>query len=219
MNKFFVFDLDGTLIDTLAGIQVALNTTLKEFNYKINNYTKEQVKTFIGGGAERMFRLATNGEGTKEQFSRYLVNYSKYQLISEPFPGVKETLKELQNRGYKLLIYSNKPHDVLVELINAKMSEIDFIAVQGNDFVHPPKPNVQLLNEIMLKNNLNPEDGYYVGDSKFDIMTSRNAHLRSIIVSYGYEDQKIFNDINYKCDYYINSFEEILNILWNAMKS
>lgn len=213
MKHFFVFDLDGTLINTLPGIQHALNASLKELGYLKHDYSLEDVRSFIGGGSRRLFELATKGKMTKEQFSHFLSNYEKYQYISEPYEGVIETLKELNKKEVPILLYSNKPHELMIKLIKNKMSEINFLELQGNDFIHPPKPDATYLLELLKKHGLNSSDGYYVGDSKFDVLTSRNAQMKSVIVTYGYGGKDFINDEKYKSDYYIDSFKEVLKLL------
>ena len=210
MDKFVVFDLDGTLIDTLTGLTEAVNLTLKEIN-KPYIYTKEEVKTFIGRGAKRLFALASKNDNNPAEFELFLKNYERCQYISEVFPGVKKTLLALKEKGYKLLIYSNKPDSILQKLIKEKLGDIEFSYVQGQDNRYPPKPDITLLTNILNKLNLKAEDGIYVGDSIVDLETARNAKMKCVIFSFGYGDQKEI--INSSPDFYFDKFEQLNEIL------
>lgn len=210
MEKFIVFDLDGTLIDTLTGLTEAVNVTLKEIK-KPYHYEKKEIKTFIGRGAKRLFALASKNDNNPAEFDLFLKNYEKYQYISEPFEGVKETLINLKNKGYKLIIYSNKPNSILQKLIQNKLSDIEFSYVQGQDNNYPPKPDVTLLSEILNKLNLKMDEGIYVGDSIVDLETARNAKMKCVIFSFGYGNQEEI--LKAKPDYYFNDFKELDSIL------
>ena len=210
MEKFVCFDLDGTLIDTLTGITKAVNITLKEIGLPYQ-YDKKTVETFIGRGAKRLFNLAFKNNEKPADFDLFLKNYEKYQYVSEPFLGVVETLKELENRGYKLIIFSNKPDDILQKLIKEKLGEINFIKVQGQDKNYPPKPDVTLLKKILVENGLNEIDGFYVGDSVVDILTARNINMKCAIMSFGYGNKEEIDQE--KPDYYLDNFSDLLEIL------
>lgn len=210
MINYLVFDLDGTLIDTLTGITEALNVTLNELHFGLS-YNKETVKTFIGRGAKRLFDLGTKGDKNPADFNLFLKNYEKYQYISEPFDGVKETLKELNSMGIKVIVYSNKPNEILQKLMSNKLGDIEFLYLQGQDKNYPPKPDVTLLKKILDKFNLDPKNGMYVGDSVVDIFTANNIKMKSIILSYGYGNYDEM--MAAKPDYYIDDFKEILKII------
>ena len=216
MKNFVVFDLDGTLIDTLIGLTEAVNLTLKEIN-KPYYYSKEEVKSFIGRGARRLFTLATKNSFTDAEFDLYLKNYEKCQYISEPFNGAIETLTYLKEKGYKLIIYSNKPNDILQKLIKNKLGMIEFDYIQGQDNNFPPKPDITLLNKIFKELNLKSENGIYVGDSIVDLETAKNAKLESVIFSFGYGNQEEIK--NAKPDYYFDEFENLKEILWVNKKN
>ena len=216
MKNFVVFDLDGTLIDTLTGLTEAVNETLKELSLPYS-YKRDEVMTFIGRGAKRLFNLATKNENNPAEFALFLKNYEKHQYISEPYDHVLETLKELEKRKICLIIYSNKPNNILNKLIENKLNKINFLYVQGQDNNYPPKPDVTLLKSILNKFNLKPEDGLYVGDSIVDIETARNIKMKVAILSYGYGNKEEIKEA--KPDYYLDDFKEILEVLWQKNKS
>lgn len=213
MNKFIIFDLDGTLLDTLEGITEGLNLTLKELNFS-KNYSKEEVKSFIGNGARRLLFLALKREFNESEYSLYLKNYEKTQYISPFFKDVLNTLIDLKNKGYILMINSNKPDEILQKLIKNKFNGLEktlFSDIKGQDSSIKRKPDPTYLNELINKLNLKKENGFYVGDSIVDILVSKNLNIKSIIVSYGYGNQKEI--IDNKPSYYIDEFKKVEEIV------
>jgi len=218
-DKFLIFDLDGTLIDTNTGINKALNETLKKLRFK-KTFTCLETKKMIGNGAKVLFKRALNREFSIKEYNLFLENYEKYQYTSKLYPYVKKTLTELKKRGYLLFIYSNKPHELLINLVNDKFKyNLDlFSEIEGENIkLYPKKPNPDYLNLLMKKYKIISTNGYYIGDSKVDAILAKNANLSSIIVSYGYGIKSEIN-VNknykdYKIDYKIKKFNELLNIL------
>ncbi len=211
MKKFLIFDLDGTLIDTAEGITKAVNNVLAHFEYPYH-YTKEEIIKFLGHGARYLYAHATKkDEISEEEFNYFTIEYVKTQNISNVYPGVKETLISLYQKGYQLLIFSNKPNGALKFLIKEKLSDINFLVVQGNVPEFPPKPDPTLLNKILLSNDLEIENGYYIGDSIVDLETARNAQLKSIILKSGYGNYSEIEEA--KPDYMINDFKELLALI------
>ena len=207
---FVVFDLDGTLINTLKGITVSVNHALKELKIPYE-YSEEEVKTFIGRGARRLFRLALKRDFSEEEYKLYLKYYKEDQIVSSVYEGVEETLKTLEENGIKLLIYSNKPNEVSQPLIKAKLGDINFLHIQGQDPQYPPKPDVTLLLKLLKKYNLIDKKGLYVGDSIVDIETAKNANLENCILTYGYGDKKEIEEGS--PTYKINKFEDLIKIV------
>ena len=210
MFDYIVFDLDGTLIDTLEGLTVAVNKTMEQLNLKYH-YSKEEVKTFIGRGAKRLLTLALKREFSEEEFELFLHNYEAFQYVSKPFKNVIETLKILNAKSIPLIIYSNKPDEILQKLITASLKGVNFLYIQGQDLNYPPKPDVTLLNKIIAKFNLFNKKGLYVGDSIVDIQTANNANMKCLILTYGYGKMEEMDKEENKT--YIKDFKEILTYL------
>ena len=210
MFDYIVFDLDGTLIDTLEGLTVAVNKTMEQLNLKYQ-YSKEEVKTFIGRGAKKLLTLALKREFSEEEFKLFLNNYEAFQYVSKPFKNVIETLKILNAKNIPLIIYSNKPDEILQKLITASLKGINFLYIQGQDLKYPPKPDVTLLNQIIAKFNLFNKKGLYVGDSIVDIQTANNANMKCLILTYGYGKKEEMDKEENKT--YIKDFKEILTYL------
>ncbi len=212
-TKFIIFDLDGTLIDTLEGIKEGLNLTLKELNIN-KTYSKEEVKTFIGNGARVLLKKALNREFNEEEYNLYLKNYEKTQYISPLFNHVLNTLISLKNKDYILLINSNKPNEILKKLVKNKFNGLEkdlFIDIKGERKEIKRKPDPTYLNELINKLDLNKENGFYCGDSIVDILAAKNLNLKSIIVSYGYGNKNEIKEN--KPTYYIDDFKEVEEIV------
>ena len=213
MKKVLIFDLDGTLIDTAEGITKAVNNVLAHFEYPYH-YTKEEVIKFLGHGAKYLYSCATKKEEIDDnEFNYFTIEYVKTQNISQVYPGVIETLISLYQKGYQLLIFSNKPNGALKFLIKEKLSDVNFLIVQGNVPEFPPKPDPTLLNKILLNNDLEASNGYYIGDSMVDLETARNAKLKPIILKSGYGNYQEIEEA--KPDYMINDFKGLLSLINN----
>lgn len=211
MKKFLIFDLDGTLIDTAEGITKAINNTLAHFEYPYN-YNKNEIIKFLGHGAHYLYQKATKKDYVDEdEMNYFIIEYVKTQGISNLYPNVKESLISLYQMGFELLIFSNKPNGALKYLIKDKLPDVNFLVIQGNVTEYPPKPNPALLNKIMESNNLQPEFGYYIGDSIVDLETAKNAKLKSIIVKSGYGNYDEINKV--KPDYMVNEFKDLVSLL------
>ena len=216
MVDYIVFDLDGTLLDTLEGLTLAVNEALSELNAPYF-YSKEEMKNFIGNGAHKLLTKALKRKPTEEEFALFLKKYESCQYVSKAFPNVISTLKELENIGIKLIILSNKPDYILQKLIANNLKGIKFSYIQGQDFNYPPKPDVTLLNVILKKLDLIDKKGLFVGDSIVDVLTANNANLNSIILTYGYGKKEDLN--NEKAIKLIDNFEEVKKYIWHIKKN
>lgn len=189
--KCLIFDLDGTLLDSLQGILDAVNLSFKELGYNIER-KYEEGKYFIGAGAIEFARRAMSGqnippEKETEVMERFLVNYDRIQSIAtKPFKGVEETLKFLEKSGYLLAIASNKPQILLEPIVKKLFPDIHFKVALGQRINTPEKPDPFVIYEIMKSLKLEPEDCVYIGDSEYDYMTAHNAGIDCVICEYGY---------------------------------
>ena len=189
--KVIIFDLDGTLLDTLKGITDAVNLTFEQLGYNVK-HDYVTAKNFIGAGAMMFVKRAMKGlDITDEQGDEigktFLINYDKLQGPNTvPFPGVPELLKDLKKAGYLIALASNKPQMLLDHVIDEKFPNINFDVRLGQRDGVPEKPNPHCIYEIMEKFGLKKKDCLYVGDSQYDYETARNANIDCCIVKYGY---------------------------------
>lgn len=189
--KCAIFDMDGTLIDSLQGILDAINITFEQLGFNVKrNY--DEAKYFIGAGAVEFARRAMKGQSIpldkeKEITELFLNNYAKTQSVSaKPFPGIVEMVKDLKKHGIKVCIASNKPHILLVPVVKQLFPDFEFDAVCGTKPNKPEKPNPHVVFEIMKMFNLKDDECVYVGDSECDYKTAHNAGINLIVTKYGY---------------------------------
>ena len=214
--KCLIFDLDGTLLDSLQGILDAANLSFKEMGYNVQR-TFEEGKHFIGAGAIEFARRAMKGtnipiEKEPEIMERFLVNYSRIQSeATKPFKGITELLKELQNAGYYLAIASNKPQILLEPIVKQLFPDIKFDVALGQRKNKPEKPDPFIIFEIMKSCKVNADECLYIGDSEYDYKTAHNAGIDSVICKYGFG---FYNEPWVKKPtYLVNTVEELKNLL------
>lgn len=213
MKKFVVCDLDGTLIDTLIGLTKASNEFMEINNYPYR-YEYNDVKELIGNGARKLFLGLTHrsnfDENLEQQYNEFLKIYEKNQYVSKPYPKVIEVLKELNKKDIKIIIYSNKPKEILDKLVNYLFKDIEILKVLGSEPQYKVKPDVTLLNKVLEEFDLSNYEGLYIGDSYTDYLTAINAKMDMLFLTYGYchnDEKKRINCIK------IANFDEILNYL------
>lgn len=210
-----IFDLDGTLLDTIIDITNAINNTLIQIG--VDNRIDDKVtKEFIGDGAvklmERIFSYLLLDEEQQNNFRNlYFDNYSKeVNKKTKPFPNVKEILLYLKNKGYKLGVISNKPHIDAIKSVEMHFGNIFDFVVGKQDNISP-KPNKEVFDCIQCLKNINRKEIVYVGDMQVDIIFSENINVDVIICKHGYGKYHEMTDYNYL----INNFSELVNILEN----
>jgi len=214
--KCLIFDLDGTLLDSLQGILDAANLSFKEMGYNVHR-TFEEGKYFIGAGAIEFARRAMKGteipiEKEAEIMERFLINYQRIQSEgTKPFKGINELLEDLQKEGYYLAIASNKPQVLLDPIVKQLFPNIKFKVSLGQRINKPEKPDPHIIFEIMNICNVDGNDCVYIGDSEYDYKTAHNAGIDSIICKYGFG---FYNqEWVKKSTYRVESVEELRKLL------
>lgn len=183
MIKACIFDLDGTLLDTLKSIRFFLNKTLDEFG--IPNISEEQTKVFVGDGALKLVRRAMRAggidteslEGKSESYTIYEkfsrdYNENPYYL-TQPYEGIPEAVSALRSRGIKLAIISNKPKPTVVQLVERHFPGT-FDIVEGAVANVPLKPDPTALFSICTSLGVAPDETAYFGDTSTDMKTAKN---------------------------------------------
>lgn len=214
--KCVIFDLDGTLLDSLQGILDAANLSFKEMGYNIER-SYEEGKYYIGAGAIEFARRAMKGvdmspEKEQEMMDRFLVNYKRIQSeATKPFDGIVELLEDLQKAGYYLAIASNKPQILLDPIVKQLFPTIKFKAALGQRINTPEKPNPHIIFEIENICKVSLDECVYVGDSEYDYKTAHNAGIDLILCKYGFGfyDQPWVK----KATYSVDTVEDIRKIL------
>ena len=187
--KGIIFDLDGTLVDTIEDIGDATNTLLKIHGY--SQYTTEDFIRWIGNGAAKFIEEAMGEEVEPVQLKNYVSEFKEIYREnlhnkSKLFEGVSELLDELTQRGIKLAILSNKPHHLTEAVVSFYLSKWDFKPVFGQRIDVPRKPDPAGAIEIAYLMGIETDRILFVGDSVGDLKTSVAAGMVPVGVSWGY---------------------------------
>ena len=194
MRRFdtVLFDLDGTLLDTLEDILGAANYTLREMGYP--ERTLAEMRRFVGNGAEMQVRRAFGAGADEALIQKALVQYKAYyaahcQEKTRPYDGVLELLAELKRRGYRLAVVSNKPDEAVRPLAAQYFGGL-MDAAMGETAARRRKPAPDMVNDALAALGADRTRAVYVGDSEVDIETARNAGLPCISVCWGFRDRE-----------------------------
>lgn len=191
MKKLFVFDLDGTLVNSVYDIADALNTCLTQLGKP--EYPLEEYYRMVGDGMYMLCRRALP-EGTQEEVDRLVAMYSRrYRenccVRTRPYDGMLQLLKDLQQQGVKLAILSNKPHDQTLAVVSTLLPGIEFFCVRGQSDAFPRKPDPAALQALMELAKVSPEETVYIGDSDVDVYFGKNAGVQTVGVSWGFRGE------------------------------
>ncbi len=194
MKRLAIFDLDGTLLNTIADLATATNQALAHFGYP--TYNTEVYRFFVGNGIDKLFERALPEDArTQENIlkirSRFLPYYNEHNAdLSRPYPGITEMLRSLQSHRILMAVASNKYQTATQKLIEHFFPDIAFTAILGQREGIPAKPNPQIVFEIMEKAGVEKKDTAYIGDSGVDMETGRNAGVDTIGVVWGFRPRE-----------------------------
>jgi len=185
----WIFDLDGTLVDSLPGIATSLNQALSTCGLPCHD--EQRVRSFIGDGAEMLVRRAVgadDGELITKVLEKFRQHYAaRWRQGTAPYEGVTEMLQLLHQRGDRLAVLSNKPHHFTCEIV-ATIFPNTFDVVIGQRHGIPHKPDPAGLLEILAMPPWSSLAVAVIGDSVMDVRAAKAAGLRSIAVTWGYHD-------------------------------
>ena len=188
MKKLLIFDLDGTLIDTLEDLKNAVNYALKLRNFPLRS--KEQVRKDIGNGVAKLVARSIPLNEDNPEYLNTLNDFREYygkhhSDFTVPYDGVKESLINLKSKGYLLAVATNKLTEISRVLIERFYSEI-FDLVQGDEPGMDRKPAPMMIDTICRKLGINKSDAFYIGDTNVDMQTAENSEVDYVLVTYGY---------------------------------
>jgi len=205
MNKLVIFDLDGTLLNTIDDLGTAANHTLAELG--LPQHTLDEYRLMVGNGMRKLIMRALPQDkasddafidSTLKQFLEYYAAH--IDVYTKPYPGIPELINTLSTDGYLLAVASNKIQAGAEKLIAEFFPGIPFVAVMGNSPLYPLKPDAAVVEYIMDKAGTGRNSTVMVGDSGTDIQTARNAGIPIIAVSWGFRPRHELTSADYIAD-------------------
>lgn len=190
MKKIVIFDLDGTLLNTIADLATATNQALQHFGYPTHSI--EAYRFFVGNGINKLFeRALPETERTEANVLRIRSQFIPYYNVhnadfSTPYPGIPEVLHTLQSHGILLAVASNKYQSATEKLIAHYFPTLRFEKVLGQREGIPVKPDPTIVNDILQATGLSATDALYVGDSGVDMQTALHAGVDAVGVTWGF---------------------------------
>ncbi|MDR3226950.1 MAG: HAD family hydrolase, partial [Prevotellaceae bacterium] len=209
-----IFDLDGTLVNSLRDIADAANSALASLKLPI--YDTEKYKQFVGNGISKLIERVLpydykNDEYKQKMLNIFNENYNRCCLnFTKPYNGICETLNELKKQNIILAVVSNKPDDLAKKIVNNLFPDI-FDDVFGNVAGIAVKPSPALCLRIVQNHNIETCDCIFAGDSNVDMLTATNAKMLSVGVTWGFRSRKELENAGAK--FIIDTPKELLNIL------
>lgn len=189
-----IYDMDGTVLDTLEDLKNAVNAALEAFGRPA--LTLEQVRAYVGNGSRRLIELAL-GEGAAEsEIERMLAWYRPWydahcRILTRPYPGILPMMERLRAAGVRQAIVSNKPDSAVRALAADFFPGLAELAVgerESEGIRRKPWPD--MLEAVRAQMGLERGECLYVGDSEVDILTAANAGLRCVSVSWGFRSRE-----------------------------
>lgn len=190
MKKLVIFDLDGTLLNTIADLAQSTNHALQALGYPTHELSAYPF--MVGNGINKLFeRALPEGEKTQENVlrvrARFIPYYNEHNAdMSCPYPGIPELLERLQYKGIQMAVASNKYQEATSKLIAHYFPSVRFAAVLGQREGIPVKPDPTIVHDILQATTVTPADVLYVGDSGVDMQTARNAGIEACGVTWGF---------------------------------
>ena len=214
-KRLVIFDLDGTLLDTVADLANATNQALEQCGFP--THPVEAYYQFVGNGINKLFARALPAESNNEENvlrirSLFVPFYNEHNAdCSCPYAGVVDLLCRLQSSGVQIAVASNKYHEATLKLVTHFFPDIDFAAIYGQRESIPIKPAPDVVYDILRDTGIAKEDTLYVGDSGVDMQTARNAGVESVGVAWGF--RSVEELLENGASHIIHKAEEILRII------
>ncbi len=208
-----IFDLDGTIIDTIDGIGYAANLALSKFGY--NPCDRTFYVSAIGNGARALIAKAIGPDSADETVVTKVLEYflneyeNHWEVNLKVYDGMIELIDQLLKKGIKIGVNTNKPNAIAQKIVRSFFDDEKIIEIVGSQKAFPNKPNPTGTLETLKHIQANPEKSFYIGDSIVDIQTAKNAGMPCIICTWGYGDPKDFN----AADFIVNYPSEILKLV------
>lgn len=195
--KLAIFDMDGTILDTLEDLTNSINYATKANGYP--THTLDEVRSFVGNGLAVLVEKACPADITEEARAKVFNDFkAHYKLHStdctKPYDGICELISTLKNAGCITAVVSNKPHFAVIDLVDTYFKGLFDISL-GEKPEIPRKPNPDPVFHILKELSISKEDAVYIGDSDVDLMTANNSGLDHIIVTWGFRDEEFLREL------------------------
>lgn len=188
MYKYAIFDLDGTLANTLEDLANAVNYALKENGF--DTHPVESYKQMVGSGILNLLKIASgcDDETTVNRLKQYFDSYYSQHIIDKTcaYPCCEEMLMNLQSKGIQLAVLSNKPHIFVGDILKHLFPQVNFNVAWGKKEGFPIKPNPQSVNAVLKELNADKAQSVYIGDSNVDVLTAKNGEISFIGCAWGF---------------------------------
>lgn len=214
VKKLAIFDLDGTLIDSVVDILDCINLMLEKFGFAKRNL--EEVKQMIGNGAKNLVIKAIGQEISSEKLAQCLDYYNQiYTSSGSPktklFDGIGQLLKQLKERGYLLGIVTNKPQITTDEIKKTYLKDYDIDMIIGQQAGLKIKPDPQSVNLMIEKLAVDRENVYFIGDGETDVQVAINANVKGVSVLWGYRNRSQLEKVG--SETFVSKPQDLLKIL------
>lgn len=210
--KLVIFDLDGTLLDTLDDLSAAVNHAMQQRGFP--SHTRDEYMKMVGHGARNLMSQALPMEHKDDEalIDAALADFRAYynahiDVYTKPFSGIQELIAALHQKGVMLAVASNKFQEGTEHLIKEFFPEIPFVAVLGNRQGFPLKPDPEVVGEVLRKAGIPQDQAVMVGDSDTDMETAANGGIQGIAVNWGYREMSEWG--------HVDNVEELHKILFS----
>ena len=210
MYKTYIFDLDGTLLNTLGDLAASTNYALRQ--YGMPEHTIDDVRRFVGNGVGKLIERAIPEGLANPQYEDVLATFRKHYMLhsldtTAPYPGIESLLYSLRSHGCNVAVVSNKFYNATVELCRHFFADTVEVAIGERENIRR-KPAPDTVFEAMRQLGVSGEDTVYVGDSDVDVATARNSGIPCISVLWGFRDRDFLTE--HGATTFVNTPEDIL---------
>lgn len=215
MYKLIIFDMDGTILNTLEDLYESVNYILNEFSFPTR--TIEEVRCFVGNGIYKLIERAVPKDTAKETidevFEKFIIYYKEHCSIhTKPYDGINELLNELKEKGYKLAVVSNKADSAVKILAEDYFTGLFDDAIGERKGIQR-KPSPDSVLALIDEYNVDKQETLYIGDSEVDIQTANNAHIDYALVKWGFRDEEFL--YQHGASHIFASCEELKDYIYN----
>ncbi|MDY6294199.1 MAG: HAD family hydrolase [Bacteroidales bacterium] len=220
MKKLVIFDLDGTLLNTIKDLGAAANYALDRNGF--HTHSTASYPFFVGNGVRRLIERVLPEDARKKpavvdtllkDFKQY---YNEHNIdLTKPYDGIDEVLRQLQEQGLQLAVASNKYQQATDRIISHFFPHINWVAVVGQNEDVPVKPDPSIVFMILAQARIAKQDTLFVGDSGIDMETARRACVDSVGVTWGFRPVKEL--VEYNANVIVNRPQDIIDIVENGI--